>query len=642
MAASDKSTQPDAHRICSDCGATFETSSRRGTIANCCDPCQAKRLESVHTAIPDVLPQEIVTPWFHSRKLWLCVLLLGSLGLAGFLWRRPLLHSYQRWSQSLHARRAAEAFEKKDYEHAILDGRRALEFDPFDIETNRIIAKSREAQGSTEAIAWRTRLNMIRPGDPENSIAWARDALNAGAIETAEEALATLKPGDRNTADYHDIAAHLAMVIPDRVKAESHWRDAVRLAPESEDFRLRLATLQVQSRIESVREPARKTLAMLAEIPRHRIAALRPLIEDAMNREEFSRARELADHLVASPEATFTERLGRLAVLRAQDAPDAPAYLEQLRDDSLKEPEQLATLLRWMNQNGLPLLVSDWVPALPPEIVAQPPICLVIADAYGRDRDWPRLRAFVEKAVWKDYEHVRLAHLAHALENFGNVVAAETTWGRAIVECREKPDRLSALVRLAQFWRSDPWAELTLRKLSADERTPLWVLDALWDIAKKTGDSEELHRLSRLLVKARPKNPAARNNFIRFSLLRRVDEGATHQLAAELFKERPADITCAVTYALSLFLQGKIFEASEILRAFPDEELRQPEPALYHGIFLQASGDSAKAEEFLKIARTVLLLRDEDELIARAKRESRFNTLAPERKIPVAPPRKAE
>ena len=82
---------------------------------------------------------------------------------------------------------------------------------------------------------------MIRPGDPENSIAWARDALNTGAIETAEEALATLKPGDRNTADYHDIAAHLAMVIPDRVKAESHWRDAVRLAPESEDFRLRLA-----------------------------------------------------------------------------------------------------------------------------------------------------------------------------------------------------------------------------------------------------------------------------------------------------------------------------------------------------------------------------------------------------------------
>lgn len=537
----------------------------------------------------------------------------------------------------MHARRAADAFERRDYEHAVIDGRRALELDPFDVETNRIIAKSREAQGSTEAIGWRARLDRIKPGDVENIIAWARDALNAGAMETAEDAITNLAPAERNNADYHDISAHVAMSKADSAKAERHWREAVRLAPASEEFRLRLATLQIQSRSDVTRESAKDTLTTLAEIPKYRLAALRPLIKDAMNHQEYPKARELADQLVASPDARFPERLARLSALRTQDAPDAPRYLEQLRDESIPDPQQLAVLLLWMNNNDLPLLVSDWVSVLPPALVSEPPVCLAIADAYGRDRDWPKLRTFVEKAVWKDYEHVRLAHLSRALENFGNVVAGEATWSRAIAACREKPDRLAALVRLAQSWKSEQREEITLKKLSADESTPLWVLDALWAIARKAGNSEELHRLSRLIVKARPKNPEARNNFIRISLLRREDEGATHQLAEALFREDPKDIKRAVTYALSLFFQGRVLNAREVLSAFSDAELREPETAFYYGMFLQASADSKHAQEYLTLAKGNVLLHDEEELLARVKRESRFNTLTPQRQSPAQP-----
>lgn len=637
MTDSSQASQSGTRGICSDCGASFAITSRIGRIAHCCDACQSKRLESVTAAPAGEVHLEKAAPWFRSRKLWLCIVVLAALATAGFVWRQPLLGQYHHWTQNLHARRAVQAFQKQDYEHAVIDGRRALEFDPFDIETNRIIAKSREAQGSTEALGWRSRLNTIKPGDVENAIAWARDALNAGAVETAENALTFLRAADRNSADYHDISAHIAMSKADSAKAETHWREAVRLAPASEDFRLRLATLQIQSRSDVTRESAKDTLATLAEIPRHRLAALRPLIEDAMNHQKYPHARELADQLVASPDANFPERIARLSALRAQNAPDAPQYLEQLRDESLQDPRQLATLLLWMNSNELPLLVSDWVSALPPALVSQPPVCLAIADAYGRDRDWPKLRAFVEKAVWKDYEHIRLAHLSHALENFGNVIAGEATWGRAIVECHEKPDRLAALVRLAQSWKSEQREEITLRKLSADESTPLWVLDALWVIARKAGDSEELHRLSRLIVKARPKNPEARNNFIRISLLRRQDEGATHQLAEAFFKENPEDIRRAVTYALSLFFQGRILNARATLASFPDTELREPENAFYYGMFLQASADSKNAQEYLTLAKGNVLLHDEEELLARVKRESRFNTLTPEQKPPVQP-----
>ena len=577
-------------------------------------------------------------PWFRSLKLWCWLLLVGSLTFAAVHWKGAMLGYYHRWTQNMHARRAIQAFERKDYEHAIIDGRRALDFDPFDIETNRIIAKSREAQGSDEAIPWRARLNIIRPGDVENSIAWALDALKAGAAETADDALSALKRADRNSAEYHDVAAQVAIAKLDPATAESHWSTAVRLVPSSADYRLKLAVIQANSNSEALRASSRKTLLALAEIPEHRIVALRALLESALTRREFPEAHEFADRLTSSPGSLFTDRLRRLTVLRAQDASDAPKYLETLRDESLKNPEQLAQLLRWMNQEGLPLLVSDWVPALPPEVVSRPPVCLAIAETYGRNRDWTKLRAFVDKTSWKDFEHMRLAHLSHALENFGNVVAAETTWGRAITECHDRPDLLASLVRLAQSWRSDQWVELALRRLSADERTPLWMLDAMWEVARKAGDSAELLRLSRLIVNARPKNPEARNNFIRLTLLRREDEAATHKLAAIFFKERPKELPRAVTYSLSLFLQGRLLEAKDTLASFPEPELRQPESALYYGIFLHASGDTAKSQEFLRLAHTGPLLRDEEELIARVKRESRHNTLAPEQKVP--PPAK--
>lgn len=635
MAESSQSPTPATRRACPDCGADFDASAVRGTTANCCDACQVKRMTFVLPASPEALPApEPKRPWYRSRAMYVGLLIAAAGVTAAVVWRQPLLHQYHEWTQDMHAKRAAEGFEKKDYQRAILDGRRALDFDPRDVEANRIIAKSLEAQGSPEAIAWRARLNIIQPGDAENALSWARDALQIGDIETAEDALAVLKPADRNGPTYHDLAAKVAMGKKDIAKAESHWSDAVRLDPKSDDYRLSLATLQVRSRSASVRKGARTTLESLIENPAHHVTVLRILIEDAMNHREFGQARTLADRLVSIPETPFSDRLGRLAVLRDQDAPDAPEYLEQLRNESLQDPAQLSVLLDWMNQNGLPLLVSDWVPSLPSALSSQPPVSLAVADAYGRGREWKKLKALVETASWKDLDHVRLAHFARALDNLGNVIAAKTNWGRAIDECQERPERLAFLVQLALAWRWDEPAELTLRKLAADERTPLWVLDALWAIARKSGDSAELHRLSRLIVRGRPKNPAARNNFIRLSLLRHLDEGSTYELAAAIFKENPADIACAVTYALSLFVKGRVYDAVETMQTFPAEQLRAPEAALYYGIFLQASGDTAKADEFFALSKGQLLLREEEELVAKVRRDSRFNTLTPPPKPP--------
>ncbi len=630
---------PETRRRCPDCGNEYDVPNGPGATTNCCNACQVKRMTFVFTKpAPEAIPPPTEKkPLRRSRKLWFALLVLASAVTAGIVWRKPLHDQYRQWTQNMHARRAAQSLEKGDYARAILDGRKALEFDPLDVETNRVIAKACEAQNSFDAIPWRARLNLIKPGDVENALAWARGALNAGDNDAAEDALATLRPADRTSAPYHDLVAQLAMARDEIAEAELHWKEAARLDPSAEEFRLRLASIQVRTLPIKERAPALKTLETLAEKPKHRSVALRALIEEAMNRHDFPRACRLADTLVASPEARFGDRIGRLAMLRDQQAPEAREYLARLRGESLGNPVEFTMLLSWMNQHHLPGLVSHWVPELPAELTSRPPVALAIADAYGRGREWAKLKAHTEGASWANFEHVRLAQLARALENFGNVVAAETTWGRAVAECQERPERLAGLVRLAQAWRWEERAEVVLRKLSADEGTPVWMLDALWNMAKKSGDSAELHRLSRLIVKARPKNTIARNNFIRLSLLRRTNETVTNELAAALYRENPKDMACAITRALSLYFQNQVFEALQVMRAFPQEDLREPEPALYYGVFLYASGDAAGAGPFLEIAHSGKLLREEEDLIAGMKRDSRNNTLTLPLKKPAAP-----
>jgi len=60
------------------------------------------------------------------------------------------------------------------------------------------------------------RLNFIRPGDVENALAWARDTLNAGDTDSAEDALATLKPEDRATVP-----------ATTTQRRESRWREGI-------------------------------------------------------------------------------------------------------------------------------------------------------------------------------------------------------------------------------------------------------------------------------------------------------------------------------------------------------------------------------------------------------------------------------
>lgn len=556
--------------------------------------------------------------WYHYWTLWIAVILLAGYLVVG----KRVMRRYDRWDAKRSVERAKGYFEKRDFKHAMIDARRALDVNPADAEATRILAKSVEAVGVPGAMQWRNRLDSIIPGDPENVLAWAKDAVKEGDLITAERVLKTLKPADQVNPVFHDLSASIAMGRHDRVAAEGHWEEAIRLDPKDERYQLSLAVVRMESAKSGVRAAAADTLREMAGRTPKSLGALRALIADAMRRREFEAAKELAETLAADPRALFSDKLIRLSVLRSLNEPLAPSYLTELRDASMAKPADLTQLLVWMNTQNLAIMVEEWTPSLPADLVSKPPVCVVLAESSIKASRWPQLRAQVEKGNWGEADYLRRAFLARALERLGDPDAGAAEWKEALAAASSGADallRLQALAKACKEWGWKERGEDVLWKMSGYYGCPRWALDSLWEGALKRGDSAQLVALSRILAKTNSKDVGLRNNYIFLSLLTRTEEGNPQQAAEELYQEHPGDAIIASTYALALYQKGMPDKAVAVMSALKPAELEDPQIAIYYGIFLTAAGHAAKAEEYLRVGADWPLMAEEKALLTRVK-----------------------
>jgi hypothetical protein len=233
-------------------------------------------------------------------------------------------------------------------------------------------------------------------------------------------------------------------------------------------------------------------------------------------------------------------------------------------------------------------------------------------------------------------DFLRRAYLSRAYHRLGDSSPAEGEWGKALAEAEGNPLRLQSLVKLTQGWRWEQGSDQALRKLSADETSPVWVINSLWEVSLKAGDSTELYRLAKLLVRADAGSISAQDKLNRLSLIRHSDEGNPHVRAEELYRQNPTDVSIATTYALSLYMQAKIFDCLAVMRPFKLDQLREPRVALYHGMFLARAGRTREAIEYLQLGETVPLLREEQDLLEKVKRECRIRPMSATTEVPAA------
>ena len=362
-----------------------------------------------------------------------------------------------------------------------------------------------------------------------------------------------------------------------------------------------------------------EALRELAAKPDSTHAAQRAMLADAMARGDAGRAKEAAASLASAPGATFQDRLTQLSVLqKLKDGKFSP-MLADLREVALAKPEELYQLLSWMNGHDLVLLVVEWLREMPHDVLAEPPVCLAVADARTRAKDWDTLLREVEIGKWGANEFARHAYEALAEERQNEPEASNAAWAQAVTATEQRPERLETLAQLAGAWGWEQRRTELLWKLTATGSAPRRVLDTLWEIAARSRNTTQMRAVSKLRMKADPRSLEARNNFAFLSLLIRSTEGGIHEIADGLYQEAPDNPDVVATYALSLYRREKPAEALSAMQTLKPGKLREPPVARYLGIFLAATGHGEEAGEYLALGEKGFILPEETNLISEAK-----------------------
>ena len=146
-------------------------------------------------------------------------------------------------------------------------------------------------------------------------------------------------------------------------------------------------------------------------------------------------------------------------------------------------------------------------------------------------------------------------------------------------------------------------------------------LDALIKIYREKNDLPNLYLVMQRLHESSPNEFSATADYARLGLLIDRNAAEAHRLAKEAYEKAPNDVDCAVTYAFSLYSQGRTGEGIEILKKIKPEQLLDPHAAVFTAVLLLDENQADAAKEYIDAAQKGPIYPEEKRLLedARAK-----------------------
>jgi predicted Zn-dependent protease len=530
------------------------------------------------------------------------------------------LHLFHQWQERHLIRRAAAFLSGGDVRAASLSARRALQLNPESADAARALAEIGEKAADGTELSWRRKVFELQPGSVDDGLALVRAALRANDLALAERALHELGKNAQQTAAYHAALGRVAEIKGQREAAEQHWRRAAELAPGEKAYQVQIALLELASGDPAKRQEARAALEQTRADPAQRVAATRALIIDGGTRgDDPQRLRALAEELQSSPEATFSDRVIYLEILRQLGDPQFATYLAQLEESARTNATDASALISVLGTTKNFDEALRFAGTLPPEIATKWPVPLAVAETHARAGDWAGLQAATEKADWGSFEFLRHAFLSRAFRATGQELAADQHWGLAQKAAAGYPQALMLLVQTISTWN---WQKETLDLLWALTKAPETQKDALQMLYQhyaKNSDTGGVYRVLLHTAQIAPDDLMVQNNFAQVALLLNADTERARRIAAELARKEPGNAAYVSTYAYSLYAAGDVPAAVQAMEQLTEEQLQQPPIAAYYGIILAAAGQKEKAAQYLQRSREAFLLPEEKALIAKAE-----------------------
>ncbi len=503
---------------------------------------------------------------------------------------------------------------------ASLNARRAFQLNDSSVEAARLLATIGEKALDGSELLWRRKVFELQPQSIDDGLALTRAALRAGDLGTAERTLQAMEPFAQAAPGYQAARGRLAETNGRKDEAERHWAKAAELAPEESAYQVQLAIIRLDSADEAKRKQALDVLEQLRADPKQRAAATRALIIDGGTRKlAAERLRALAAELQTFPDATFSDRLLYLEILRQLQDPGYEEYLARLEKEAPPAAADTASLISWMNTTGNMNEAIRYSATLSSELLVSWPVPLAVAEAYARLKDWKGLKKMAGEKDWGAFDFLRHAYLARALRDEDLQTAANQEWDRAQRKASVQPQTLLMLARTISAW---DWQDETINllwTLSKADDTRKEALQLLYQHYAKSGDTSGLYRVLLRSTEVAPEDLVMQNNLAQVSLLLGADLERARRIAADLAQKEPTNAAFVSTYAYSLYAKGDGAAALKAMARLSQEQQNDPSVAFYHGIILAGSGKPTEALPFLERGAQAFLLPEEKALLEKAR-----------------------
>ena len=558
----------------------------------------------------------------HHRTLVFAAILAGLVILVFLIVYAPA--AYNSWRGARWLKRANEMLRQEKFAEANHAAHEVLRIKGDSLPAFTILAETTEKQNQQETITWRSQIARMLPHNLASQLNLVSAALRFGQLDIARKALDRVAPNDRDKAAYHVVAGWLARAQGNEKDVEKHFAAAVAKEPKNDLYQFNLAVIQIDSEDEKKSAAARTTLQRLTKVSEYRAGALRALLSDAVQNNDLKAADGFAQELQLSPQVTFGDYLLCLDFYQKLDAKKFRAVLEKVKPVAARNPDDLAKLMDWMNHHELSAEVLKWQDKLKSEETTHPPPAIAVAEAYATVKNWSRLKRWTRSGDWGDAEYLRFGYEAYATRQAhpsAGDAEFDSLWSSAEYATGSNPERQAGLARLATSWGLTSQAEQLWLQVSKNPPMRREAFDALIEIYRKKKDLQNLYLVMQRLHESSPNELGATADLARLGLL--IDRNAVeaHRLAREAYDKAPNDVNCAVTYAFSLYDQGRTAEGIEILKKLKPEDLHDPHAAVYTAVLLLDENQRDAAKEYIDAAQAGQIYPEEKQLLddARAK-----------------------
>ena len=561
----------------------------------------------------------------RSRRLTIAIAGLAIASVVSVFFLNYGSKLYENWRERRLLEKATTLLQEGQLSKAAQMAQELARRHPDSLAALSIVADTAERQNLEEAVAWRERIARLVPKDPESQLNFASAALRFGKLDLARDALNRVSPRDRDSAAFHVVAGWLARAEGNFVEQEEQFAAAVKQEPKNDLYQFNLAALQIRSKDAQKSKNARDTLGRLSSIAPYRTGALRALLNDAVERSDLTAANDFAQQLQMSPEVTFGDYLLCLNFYRKLNEKKFRQLLEKVKPFAARNASDLASLIEWMNQNGLAGDVVKWVDKLPPAPLSSPPASVAVAEAYATVKNWSRLKRWTIKGNWSDAEYLCIAYHAIAERHLrsGSDSKAnsefEKLWQSADASSRNEPEHELTLARLATKWQLANQAEELWARVKENPTMRREALDNLRQLYRAKNETTKLYEVLQRLHESSPNEAPITADLARLGLSLGESTVSSHQLAKEAYDRAPNEVSCAITYAFSLHRLGRNPEALAIVQSLPPDQLHDPHAAVYVALILAEGSELEAAKDYISAAEKGKLYPEEKRLLEEAK-----------------------